>query len=96
MNHDAFEWLLVNPFISEDSEVDTLIVNLNMFTDAKGGFSLKSKNGMVNSVDPDETARYEPSHLDLHCLHMYLSWSDGLEELKSVMIMMIINQFIVQ
>ena len=24
---------------------------------------------MANSVDPDETARYEPSHQDLHCLH---------------------------
>ena len=23
---------------------------------------------MSNSVDPDETARYEPSHLDLCCL----------------------------
>ena len=23
---------------------------------------------MSNSVDPDETAHYEPSHLDLHCL----------------------------
>ena len=22
---------------------------------------------MANSVDPDEAARYEPSHLDLHC-----------------------------
>ena len=26
---------------------------------------------MVNSVDPDETARYEPSHLDLHCLQLH-------------------------
>ena len=23
---------------------------------------------MSNSADPDETAHYEPSHLDLHCL----------------------------
>ena len=23
---------------------------------------------MTNSVDPDETAHYEPSHLDLRCL----------------------------
>ena len=22
---------------------------------------------MANTVDPDETARYEPSHLDLQC-----------------------------
>ena len=27
---------------------------------------------MTNSVDPDETAHYEPSHLDLHCLHKCL------------------------
>ena len=26
---------------------------------------------MLNSADPDETARYEPSHLDIHCLHRY-------------------------
>ena len=30
---------------------------------------------MPNSVDPDEVARYESSHLDLHCLHKYLCWS---------------------
>ena len=23
---------------------------------------------MANSVEPDETARFEPSHQDLHCL----------------------------
>ena len=28
---------------------------------------------MANSVDPDETARYEPPNLDLHCLQRYLS-----------------------
>ena len=27
---------------------------------------------MANSVDPDETVRYKPSHLDLHCLHRHL------------------------
>ena len=26
------------------------------------------KNRMANSVDPDETAHYEPSYQDLHCL----------------------------
>ena len=34
---------------------------------------------MANSVDPDETAHYEPSHLDLHCLHRYWFWSAGLK-----------------
>ena len=34
---------------------------------------------MANSVDPDETARYEPSHLDLHCLQGFFI---GLQEWK--------------
>ena len=38
---------------------------------------------MANSVDPDETALYEPSHLDLLCLHRYLVWSSGLTGLKA-------------
>ena len=36
---------------------------------------------MANSVDPDEMAHYEPSHLDLHCLQRQLIWSAGLEGL---------------
>ena len=32
---------------------------------------------IANSVDPDETAHYEPSHPDLHCLHKYLFWVIG-------------------
>ena len=31
-------------------------------------FHVKLKDWMSNSVDPDETAHYEPSHLDLRCL----------------------------
>ena len=27
------------------------------------------------------TAHYEPSHLDLYCLHRYLFWSAGMKEL---------------
>ena len=42
----------------------------------------KKKRKIPNSVDPDETARHEPSHLDLHCLQMYLFLSIGLKELK--------------
>ena len=34
---------------------------------------------MANSVNPDETAHYEPSHLDLHYLQRYLIWSAGLK-----------------
>ena len=39
---------------------------------------------MANSVDPDETARYEPSHLDLHCLHMYMFGLQGWKGLTSL------------
>ena len=38
----------------------------------------QNQNRMANSVNPDETA-HEPSHQDLHCLHMYLVWSAGLK-----------------
>ena len=33
---------------------------------------------MANSVDPDETAHFELSHLDLFCLQKYDTWSAGL------------------
>ena len=39
----------------------------------------KSNNRMANSVDPDEMASNEPSHLDLHCLQRYLYWSAGMK-----------------
>ena len=38
-------------------------------------------NRTANRVDPDKRARYEPSHLDLHCLQGYTFWSVGLKEL---------------
>ena len=45
---------------------------------ANMGFSQKSiTDRMANSVDPDETARYEPYHLALHCLQRYLNWAVG-------------------
>ena len=34
---------------------------------------------MANSVDFDEMARNEPSHLDLHWLQRYLYWSAGMK-----------------
>ena len=37
---------------------------------------------MANSVDPDGTARDEPSHLDLHCLQNYLFLVCGTEKVK--------------
>ena len=39
----------------------------------KIGFQSKVQNRyFANSVDPYETAHYEPSHLDLNCLHGYM------------------------
>ena len=63
-----------NPFIPV-SEVDSSI----MLTASRRGIKSKIKNRKANRVDPDEMARYEPSHLDLHCLHRYLFWSAGLK-----------------
>ena len=36
---------------------------------------------MANSVDPDKTALYEPSHLNLHCLQRYMYKSAGMKGL---------------
>ena len=54
-------------------------------------FQSKIKNRMANSVDSDETARYNPSQLDLHPsqldlyrLHRHWYWSAGLKGLRSV------------
>ena len=54
-----------------------------MSTDAKfnSGFSLKSKTEWQIAYNPDKTACYKPSHLDLHCLHRYLFWSARLKGL---------------
>ena len=37
---------------------------------------------MSNSVDPDDTAHYEPSHLDLRCLQNLLSSPMTVKELS--------------
>ena len=46
------------------------------------GVSVKNQNKMTDSVDPDETARNEPSDLDLHYLYRYLFWSVGMNGLR--------------
>ena len=69
----------VNSFIAEFLKWTLLFWNFDLSTDAKRGFSLKSKSELQTvTADPDETARYEPSHLDLQCLHRYWTWSAGL------------------
>ena len=37
------------------------------------GGSCSVKDTIANSLEPDETAHFEPSYLDLHCLQKYLS-----------------------
>ena len=37
---------------------------------------------MSNSVDPDEIAHYEPSHLDLRCLQKSIIIACGSERVK--------------
>ena len=37
---------------------------------------------MLNSVDPDETAHYEPSHLDMCCFHKPIIIACGSERVK--------------
>ena len=46
---------------------------------------IKKKNRMENSVHPDETAYYKPSHLDLHCLQSYLLWFTGVKGLNQLL-----------
>ena len=42
------------------------------------GFFLKFNNRIANSVEPDETAQYEPQ-LDRHCSQRYPFWSIGMK-----------------
>ena len=37
---------------------------------------------MSNSIDPDETAHYEPSHLDLRCLQTPIIIAYGSKRVK--------------
>ena len=41
------------------------------------------KKIMASRVDPDVTARYDPSDQDLHYLQRYLYWSVGMTGLNS-------------
>ena len=48
----------------------------------KQGFQSKLNNRMTINVDLDETARYEMSHLDVHCMQSYLYRSAGKRGMK--------------
>ena len=56
----------LNPFTPEFIKRNLPSPNLVTAIVANRGFDQNKKNG--NSVDPDEMAHYEPSHLELHCL----------------------------
>ena len=45
------------------------------------GVTVKNKNRVVNSVDPDETAHHEPSHQDVHCFQNKFFWPAELKGL---------------
>ena len=55
--------------------------SLNLDTSTFANRDVKIKTKMANSVDHDEIAHYELSHLDLHCLQRDLPWSTGLKGL---------------
>ena len=50
---------------------------------------------MSNSVDPDETAHYEPSYLDLRCLHKSVLSLMAVKELgcPKIILFFIVNNF---
>ena len=48
------------------------------------GFSFYNQKQNGKQCRSSETARNEPSHLDLHCLHRYMFWSAGMNASKIV------------
>ena len=66
---------MFNAFTPEFLKWSLQSLNLEKSIDANKDFSL-NKNGMANSVDPDETGCYEPSHIK------YLFLSPGLKRVK--------------
>ena len=60
--------------------MDTSIFEFRSIWFYNRGVSRKSR--FANSVDADEMAHYEASHLHLHCLQRYLFGSTGLKELN--------------
>ena len=64
---------LFNPFTSHPcgSEVDSSVFDFGHVHSADWGVIQKIQNRMANSIDSDEMAHYEPSHLVLHCLQRY-------------------------
>ena len=80
-------WREIKPFVYNSSfqplvsEIDSSISAFGTSIATKK-VTICVKNRMINSVNPDETAHDEPSHLDLHSLQKYLFWSTGLKEIR--------------
>ena len=85
----TWENLFVYPFIP--GFLKWIIPSLNLVrTIASFKVFSQNKNRMANSVDPDETAHYEPSHQDLHCLQK-LFWSAGFKVFIDVQMCKVIS-----
>ena len=54
------------PIYTSFSEVDYSTAECGHIYCCKEGFDKKIENRMANSVDPNETAHYDPSRLELH------------------------------
>ena len=72
-----------NSFTSEFLRWSLLSLDLDRSSVSNRCLS-KVKNGIVNSVDPDDTVCYKQFHLDLHRFHRYWFWSAGLNELNGL------------
>ena len=71
----------LNPFIPEflTWTHPSFIPEFELIHYCEQGFQSKHNNKMASSVDPDETAHYEPSHQNLQSLKRYLYWSVGMK-----------------
>ena len=71
---------IIHHFISEFMQWTLPPLNLDTSIVANKDISQKSITNTANSIDPSKTTHYEPSHLDLHCLHKHLLLYTGLKK----------------
>ena len=76
--HVLILWFL---FFLWVSAVDLSVLEYRHVNDSNG-FQSKIKYSVNGKQCSSDTAHYESSHLDLHCLQRYLYWSAELEELN--------------
>ena len=61
----------------------SLNLDISLFANRRFTQKIIKKRQIV--LDPDEMVRYEPSHLDLHCLRRYQCWSAEMKGLTCLM-----------